>query len=201
MLRLVLLSISFVLIGSLYSQSAYELKIDSLRTNKDKRYADTTYSPLHKDSIASFTGLKYYKAAEAYNVTAKFKKKLGKPFKMTTSSGKVKEFRTYGYAKFKLNGKRFKLPVYQNLKLMKNPMYRDYLFIPFTDLTNAHETYAAGRYIEGKTPEGKTINLDFNQCFNPYCHYRTGFNCPIPPLENHLNTRIEAGEKLLYTDH
>jgi hypothetical protein len=85
---------------------------------------------------------------------------------------------------------------------MKTPLYRDYLFIPFTDLTNSNETYGGGRYIEAKIPvEGELLELDFNKCFNPYCHYSTGYNCPVPPRENFLNTKIEAGEKLLYNKH
>ena len=83
----------------------------------------------------------------------------------------------------------------KNLKLMTNPLYQNYIFIPFTDLTNGKETYGGGRYIETTKPDSDVLNLDFNYSFNPYCHYTTGYNCPIPPKENFLDLRIEAGEK------
>ena len=38
--------------------------------------------------------------------------------------------------------------------------------------------------------------LDFNAAYNPYCAYTDGYNCPIPPMENALGIRIEAGEKV-----
>jgi uncharacterized protein (DUF1684 family) len=39
------------------------------------------------------------------------------------------------------------------------------------------------------------ILLDFNTCYNPWCAYSEGFNCPIPPVENHLSIAVQAGEK------
>jgi uncharacterized protein (DUF1684 family) len=42
--------------------------------------------------------------------------------------------------------------------------------------------------------DGKII-LDFNKAYNPYCAYNEGFNCPIPPQENHHNLSIRAGER------
>ena len=37
--------------------------------------------------------------------------------------------------------------------------------------------------------------IDFNKCYNPWCAYSDGFNCPIPPRENNLEIAVEAGEK------
>ena len=54
--------------------------------------------------------------------------------------------------------------------------------------------------LKQKIPTGKTYDLDFNYCFNPYCHYTTGYNCPIPPRENYLEIKIEAGEKKFKED-
>ena len=77
------------------------------------------------------------------------------------------------------------------------PQYRDYLFIPFKDLTNEDATYGGGRYIDAKTTDitsGEMI-LDFNKSYNPYCAFSDAYSCPIPPDENHLNIKIEAGEQ------
>lgn len=182
-----------------FAQTDYNSNEHQRRIKLDSDYQDSVTSPLHPDSIRSFTGLKYYDVDEIYRLVIKVKKKIGAPFTMATSSGNLKEFRQYAVLKFVLNGNKFKLPIYQNIKLMKNPIYRDYLFIPFTDLTNGGTTYGGGRYLEARIPKkGELLELDFNKSFNPYCHYSTGYNCPIPPKENFLNAKIEAGEKLLY---
>lgn len=204
MRRIISVPLLLVIIFSngLYAQLDYQSIETVRRIAKDSSFSDTTHSPLDKDSIANFPGLNYFEPNESYCLLVKVKKRVGPVFTMPTSSGKVKEFRQYAILKFKLNNKKHKLPIYQNIKLMKSPLYRDYLFIPFTDLTNSNETYGGGRYIEAKIPvEGEMLELDFNKCFNPYCHYSTGYNCPVPPRENFLNTRIEAGEKLLYDKH
>ena len=68
--------------------------------------------------------------------------------------------------------------VYQSKKLMHTDEYKDYLFIPFTDATNAMETYEGGRYIDISI-SGITNNkviIDFNKAYNPYCCYTTGYN-------------------------
>ena len=73
--------------------------------------------------------------------------------------------------------------------------YKDYLFLPFTDLTNGDTTYGGGRYIDMRIPEKNTIILDFNQSYNPYCAYGGNYSCPIPPAENNLDIAITAGVK------
>ncbi len=178
----------------------YIAKLNKHRVEKDKEFGDTATSILPDEMVLKFEHLNYYKPDQKFNVLAKFKKKIGKEFFMTTSSGKKKKFRQYGILSFELDGKKLKLPIYQNIKLMEQEKYKDYIFIPFTDLTNGEETYGGGRYIESSIPTGNSYSLDFNYCFNPYCHYTTGYNCPIPPKVNFLNVRIEAGEKQYKND-
>jgi uncharacterized protein (DUF1684 family) len=146
--------------------------------------------------VAIFDSLNYFYPNEKWKVQAIFTKEIGGPFDMATSAGKTKRFRQFGKIRFIIGGAVYELAIYQNLQLMNNPIYKDYIFIPFTDLTNIDDTYGGGRYIETRTPTSGTLELDFNYCFNPYCHYTDGYNCPIPPKENFLNIRIEAGEKV-----
>ena len=55
------------------------------------------------------------------------------------------------------------------------------------------ETYGGGRYLELKqTPTG-LYDLDFNTAYHPYCVYNASFVCPLPPRENWLAVRIDAG--------
>ncbi len=121
------------------------------------------------------------------------------PFKLTTSSGKTKEAQKYALLTFKLNGKLFKLYTYQLLKLKEKAETAHELFLPFTDPTNGKETYGGGRYIDLSINDIKDgyVIIDFNKAYNPYCAFTTGYNCPIPPRENDLNTAVKAGEKYL----
>jgi uncharacterized protein (DUF1684 family) len=196
------LYILLVLSSTLFSQEKedYLKTLSKHRIEMDKEFGDTATSILPNNIILNFKHLNYFKPNPKYNITADFKKEIGKEFTMTTSSGKLKTFRQYGILSFAIDKKEFQLPIYQNIKLMKNTKYKDYIFIPFNDLTNGLETYGGGRYIEATKPTGKKFKLDFNYAFNPYCHYTTGYNCPIPPKENFLDIRIEAGEKVFIED-
>jgi uncharacterized protein len=68
-------------------------------------------------------------------------------------------------------------------------------WIMVSDATNGKETYGSGRYIYVDIPEtdGK-VHLDFNYLYNPPCSYSEFTTCLLPPLQNRLPFRIEAGE-------
>jgi len=201
-LNKLIIILSIFALSSLSAQEAddYLVKLNIHRAEADKEFGDSSTSILPLEMVLNFKHLNYFKPTPAYNVMADFNKEIGKEFYMTTSAGKKKKFRQYGILSFEIEGKSFTLPIYQNIKLMENEKYKDYIFIPFTDLTNGKDTYGGGRYIEAKKPTGNTYNLDFNYSFNPYCHYTTGYNCPIPPKENFLDIRIEAGEKVFIAE-
>jgi uncharacterized protein (DUF1684 family) len=38
-----------------------------------------------------------------------------------------------------------------------------------------------------------TIELNFNNTYNPYCAYNERFSCPLTPRKNHLDLEIKAG--------
>jgi uncharacterized protein (DUF1684 family) len=65
----------------------------------------------------------------------------------------------------------------------------------FKDLSSGHETYGVGRYIEAEMPKDGKVILDFNKAFNPYFALNPYSSCPLPPKENRMTTRVEAGEK------
>lgn len=69
------------------------------------------------------------------------------------------------------------------------------LFVPFRDATSGHETYGAGRYLDLEREDDGTYTLDFNVAYNPWCAYAPQFSCPLPPPENWLPFRVEAGEQ------
>jgi uncharacterized protein (DUF1684 family) len=69
------------------------------------------------------------------------------------------------------------------------------LFIMFADGTSGHETYGAGRFLYIPLPSAGRAQLDFNQAYNPPCALNDFATCPLPPPQNRLQLRIEAGEK------
>jgi uncharacterized protein len=119
-------------------------------------------------------------------------------FIMKTSGSISKKHYRYGKLYFTINGTKQQLTIYQSDKLMNIPEYADYLFVPFTDATTGVQTYGSGRYIDLRLGDIKhnTVLLDFNKCYNPYCAYTSGYNCPIPPKENRLTVAVKAGEKV-----
>jgi uncharacterized protein (DUF1684 family) len=69
-------------------------------------------------------------------------------------------------------------------------------FIIFKDATSGHETYGAARYVYAQPAgaDGTTV-IDFNKAYNPPCTFTPFATCPLPPPQNRLPFRIEAGEK------
>ncbi|HEY8577967.1 MAG TPA: DUF1684 domain-containing protein [Devosia sp.] len=63
------------------------------------------------------------------------------------------------------------------------------------DLTSRDSTYGACRFVFGEEVTETSIVLDFNKAINPPCAYTDFAVCPLPPAENVLPIRIEAGEK------
>ena len=71
----------------------------------------------------------------------------------------------------------------------------EYMRLDFRDATNGDTTYIGGRFLVAEMPKEGKLFVDFNQAYNPPCAYTDYATCPLPPLENHLSIRIEAGEK------
>lgn len=63
------------------------------------------------------------------------------------------------------------------------------------DLTAGKETYPASRFLFGEDITSDSIVLDFNKAINPPCAFTDHAICPLPPPQNVLPFRIEAGEK------
>jgi len=159
-------------------------------------YSDPKHSPIKPGSKEKFKGIHFFTADLKYVVKAKFvRTKDEKVFEMPTSGTEKRLYVKYAEAVFTLLGKEYKLSIYQSIELAKNREYRDYLFVPFRDATSGKETYGGGRYIDLTIPYGETILINFNKAYQPYCAYTEGYNCPIPPKENYLPVKIEAGVK------
>ena len=166
------------------------------RSEINRDYADSTKSPLTKEDFTTFTELPFFPVDTNFCLEAEFKRsKRKKSFKMETTTSRRPIYDVYGTATFALGGTEYSLNVYQSHQLRDTEEFKDYLFVPFNDLSNGDESYGGGRCIDLSIPEGNTIIIDFNQSYNPYCAYSARYSCPIPPKENFLNTKVLAGVK------
>lgn len=184
--------------GFLKAQSAEK---DSLlwlnyeyRLAQNLEFADSTETILEEADYLEFSSLDWYPVDTNFMVWARLELTPNTvPFDMPTTTDRKPRYRQYGILRFQLSDSTFALPVYRNLRLKSIPKYQDHLFFPFTDLSNGFGTYGGGRYLDVTIPEGDSILLDFNRCYNPYCAYNGRYSCPIPPAENQINFKISAG--------
>ena len=193
------LVITLISIGHFgFSQNSYQSEIEKFQTELNEEFKNPEESPLSKKERKKFEGHNFFPINEKYQVSAEFVK-ADNPgtFQMKTTTNRLATYDRYGYAKFTLNGIEYKLTIYQSHRLRETEEYKDYLFLPFTDLTNGEETYGGGRYIDLSIPGGNQIIIDFNKAYSPSCAYNYSYSCPIPPAENNLEIRVEAGVKNL----
>ncbi|MFV8323845.1 DUF1684 domain-containing protein [Flavobacterium sp. LS2R12] len=180
-----------------FGQEKFDVSaVAKFQTELNEEYADAKTSPLTAEDLAEFKTLDFYPIDGKFFVTAAFvRTENEKPFEMKTSTDRKPLYVKYGELAFTIDGQDLKLNVYKNIELSKKEEYKDYLFLPFSDLTSGKESYIGGKYIDLKIPKGDTIVIDFNTSYNPYCAYNHKYSCPKVPLENDLDIEIKAGVK------
>lgn len=177
-------------------QNVQDTAVAAFQKKLNADFKDPEKSPLPEKELQSFKTLDFYPAAPQFKVEAEFLRTPNEvPFEMPTTTDRRPVYVKYGEVYFKLEGKEYKLNVYQNQDIIRKEEYKDYLFLPFTDLTNGETSYSGGRYLDMRNPEKKFVMLDFNKAYNPYCAYSGEYSCPIVPQENHLPVVITAGVK------
>jgi uncharacterized protein (DUF1684 family) len=195
--RIVSLKLFFLVFLMLsVSATAQEESLEEFQRDMNEKFSDPERTPLSKDDLAQFKKLDFFEIDSAFLVKAHFLRTPAEaPFKMETTTNRKPVYVKYGELYFSIKGKDFKLDVFQNQELISDPEYYNYLFLPFTDLTNGETTYSGGRYLDLRIPEGDSIFLNFNKAYNPYCAYNGDFSCPIVPAENNLEIAVTAGVK------
>lgn len=185
---------------ALLAQPAHEDYYTAIGQHRSEYKAEFLHNPRSPLTAADTAFLDFFPPDPSWAFPlAKFKRTPdAQPFEMPTYSGQKRDYVQFGVLEFEANGQSHQLNIYQNLRLVKDSLYRDHLFLPFKDLTNGEESYGGGRYIDLRQSDiigGVFIQLDFNECYNPWCAYSDGYNCPIPPSANHLNIAVTAGER------
>jgi len=193
----ILLSIVIIFSFSCREEKRYQdVNLTEYQRQVNNYFKDASVSPLKPKDLKNFQGLDFFEFDSIYVVKAKIDEtKESLPFKMKTTTNIPADFRMYGKLTFNLNDEQHSLAVYENLDYIGVDGYENYLFLPFLDQTNGHETYGGGRYIDLYQYDNDSILINFNRAYNPQCVYDENFSCPIVPRDNLLNLRVEAGVK------
>lgn len=180
-----------------FAQEKFDItSVEKFQKELNTYYSDAKTSPLMAEDLAKFESLDFFPINEKFFVVAKFiRTENEKPFEMKTSTDRKPMYVKYGEAHFVIDGKSLQLNIYKNIELSKKEEYKDYLFLPFSDMTSGKDSYIGGKYIDMKVPNGDTIAIDFNKAYNPLCAYNYKYSCPKVPLENDLKIEIKAGVK------
>ena len=141
---------------------------------------------------AAFKGTEYFPAERKWVVSARFepydppkKVPIVNVLDMTT------EEISPGALAFEVDGRPYRL---EALKEQGSEQF----FIIFADQTSGKETYPAGRYLYADPPGADgVVRLDFNRAYSPPCAFTKYATCPLPPSQNRLPLRVEAGERYL----
>jgi len=172
-------------------------RLDGYRERRDHYFAHDPNSPLDEAQRAHFGGLTYFPERPDLVLDLPLATDgpgIGEVVPLATADGSAKDFVRAGRVTFELDGAPTTLAVF------KEPERGRY-FLPFRDGTAGTETYAVGRYLDPRARPDGTLLVDFNYAYNPYCAYNhDGWTCPIPPRENVVPARIEAGERAYHDE-
>jgi len=148
------------------------------------RVRDTEH-PLRRN----FRGLEYFPIRADWAVEARFE-----PYepvhhiKIINILGMEDDLVAPGALVFHKNGHEWRLDA-----VLEEPGAQE-LFVMFADATTGKETYGGGRFLYTAMPRDGKVLLDFNKAYNPPCAFNDFATCPLPPRENRLKLRVDAGE-------
>jgi uncharacterized protein len=139
----------------------------------------------------NFKGLDFFPIDAKWRMQAKFERyNPPKIIPVATVINTVDSDTCPGALVFEYEGKMHRLDVIHETGT------DDELYIMFSDETSGKETYGAGRQLYTTLPDStNSVIIDFNKSINWPCDYTEFATCPIPPPQNHLGFRVEAGER------
>jgi uncharacterized protein (DUF1684 family) len=138
----------------------------------------------------NFQGLAYFPVSTAWVFKAHFEPyQPVRHIKITNILGMEEDAQSPGAVVFTKDGRQWRLDT-----VLEEPGDQE-LFIMFADATSGHETYGAGRFLYIPLPVAGIAELDFNKAYNPPCALNDFATCPLPPYQNRLKLKVDAGEK------
>ena len=141
---------------------------------------------------ARFEGIRSFPVDPAYRVEGTLEPYTApREVPVAATQGPQQKMLAPGLVRFTLAGKALALEPF-----VSSPNDPTYMFV-FRDRTSGVETYGAGRFLDTPAPQvgSRKVVLDFNKAYSPPCAFTPFATCPLPPRQNELPVRIEAGEK------
>lgn len=143
-----------------------------------------------------FQGLSYFPVSTDWVFDARFEPyQPARHIRIVNILGMEQEYASPGAVVFAKDGHEWRLET-----VLEEPGDTE-LFIMFADATSGHETYGGGRFMYVALPSAGRTRVDFNKAYNPPCALNDFATCPLPPPQNHLALRVEAGEKTYAGGH
>ncbi|EON75846.1 hypothetical protein ADIS_3737 [Lunatimonas lonarensis] len=198
--KIVLLFIAVVVFGSiLYTfvggGEQTEQYIERIEKERERQFKYLKYnqeSPLTEAQKRELDQLDFYPVDPGFLVKARIEPiEIKKMIEVPLTDGSVEKYLRHSFAVFELDGRELRLLL---LQAAKEADKRNF-FLAFADATSGEETYGGGRFLNLRQDGQRSITIDFNLAYNPYCAYNPDYACPIPPRENILEVPIRAGEK------
>lgn len=153
-----------------------------------------------KDSLSTmrttFRGLEYFPPDPRWRITARFEPYTpARLIRIPTTAGVMDDYTVTGALVFSHGNETYRIDAVQESDAS------NHLFLMFKDLTNEVETYGGGRQLYAALPDSAgNVILEFNKAYNWPCVFTEFAACPIPPRQNHLPFRVEAGEKMYHVE-
>jgi uncharacterized protein len=147
-------------------------------------------------AVAAFGGMDHFPIDPAWRVEGRLvPAPAGSTLEIVDVTGDIGQEETPGTVQFEREGRSF------SIDALPGDAEERSLWLIFGDATNGHETYGGGRflYTEPLGDDGRVI-VDFNLAYNPPCVFSPYATCPLPPPQNRLPIRIEAGERAFHAE-
>ena len=146
----------------------------------------------HSARRVGLAGIRYFPVDPARRIEGTFEPyPAPREVVVATVQGPEQKMLAPGLVRFQLGGKTLVLEPF-----VSSPDDTSFFFV-FRDATSGTETYGAGRFLDTPAPKAPSTSvvLDFNKAYSPPCAFTPYATCPLPPRQNELPVRIEAGEK------
>lgn len=152
-------------------------------------------TPLAPEARKAFSGLRWWPIDPRYRIEGVKLARHSAPIagRLAATGPDAVALLEVGVLTFELAGAPCRLLAYEPAPGESDEAY---ILIPFADLTSGKGSYGAGRYLDVEPNAADVYTLDFNRAYHPYCVFDDAWSCALPPHENRLAVRVEAGERL-----
>jgi hypothetical protein len=142
-------------------------------------------------AIAAFRGMDHFPIDPSWRVAGRLLPgEPGARLEIVDVTGDIGAEETPGTVEFERDGRTW------SLAALPGDDDENRVWLVFGDATNGRETYGGGRFLYSEpVADDGSVTLDFNLAYNPPCVFSPYATCPLPPPQNRLNLRIEAGER------